>query len=536
MGDMCPGFKNFQTLHMKKFLVSAVLLSFSAAFYGYAELTDSQTKALDNIDRAMAVIDATWKSSIKGSATNMYLADTYNTVTKSASGPSDVWPYTAAIEAHNSLIEALEEVKDIAPELYAEKFGYYKEHLDQLIDNLEYYRGTYRLSSYATSNVEWSPFAVPRASQRGAANVSGILNVYDDQMWLARELIRAYRVTGNEDYLDEAAYLTDYVLEGWDCWRDENGKEYGGITWGPGYNSKHACSNAPIIQPLVWLHDIYKDRDDEITYYYRDETNIVKHEDLTRGEHYLNFARKVYDWQKEKLQHSSGCFWDMMGADGKIIVSRGYRQHVDCGGPTGNLYSYNTGTMIAGAAELYRVTDEQKYLDDLSSISKSSLSQFAAYKRTQGTYDFTTDQVATSGFNTWFNDVLIRSYFDAVPYSTNNSAKTGLNAIQTNLDFAFENHNRDNLLPIHLLTGWGNEEVTKGFHQFAFASLYGVLAQYQMMLDREAGVEDAVVDADAESSEVYDLKGRAMGTLDNVQDTLHRDIYIVGSKKVVLGK
>lgn len=64
-----------------------------------------------------------------------------------------------------------------------------KKQLNQLIDNLEYYRGSLKLSSYATSNKEWTPYAVPRASQRGAADVTGILNVYDDLMWLSRELI-----------------------------------------------------------------------------------------------------------------------------------------------------------------------------------------------------------------------------------------------------------------------------------------------------------------------------------------------------------
>ncbi|MCH5219147.1 MAG: hypothetical protein J1F20_01150 [Muribaculaceae bacterium] len=515
-------------------LLTGILWS-SCAVVG--QLTDAQQTAVNNITRAMAIADAAWSSSMKGTEDNMYMADTYNTQTGSASGPSDVWPYTAAIEAHNSILEALNELKEIDPILYDDYFDKYKEQLIRLIDNLEYYRGTYRLSSYATSNKEWSVYAVPRASVRGTANVTGILNVYDDQMWLARELIRAYRLTDNEDYLELASYLTDYVLEGWDCWRDENGEEYGGITWGPGYNSKHACSNSPIIQPLVWLSDIYSDRDDTVQYCYRQaETNNVVKETLPRTDYYLDFAKRIYHWQKDKLQHSSGVFWDMMGAPGEIIVSRGFRQHVDCGGPTGNFYSYNTGTMIAGAAELFRVTDDEDYRDDLSTISKASLNKFAKYVRKQNAYEFNTDATATSGFNTWFNDVLMRSYVDAYPYTTNTSANTGLTSFQTTLDYAFENHNRNNLLPIRLLDGWGNDVVTKAFHQFAFASEYALLAKWLLSKDQMNAVEDIIMRNVDDEEEVYSLTGRHIGTLKNVRDSLPKDVYIVGHSKVVLGK
>ena len=236
----------------------SLLMIAAASFPVLAEgaLTAEQETAIRNIERAIALTDATWKGSIKGQTDNLYMADTYNVRTGATSGPSDVWPYTAAIEAHNSILEALEAAKDIAPDLYDKNYEKYKTNLDKLIDNLEWYRGSYVLPSYAVSK-EVNPYAVPRAAQRNGADCTGILNVYDDQMWLSRELIRAYKLTGNEAYLKDATYLADYALEGWDCWRDANGEEYGGITWGPGYNSKHACSNGPIIQPLVWLSEIY---------------------------------------------------------------------------------------------------------------------------------------------------------------------------------------------------------------------------------------------------------------------------------------
>lgn len=508
------------------------------AFAGtHAASEDDIQTALRNIERAMAVADAAWEKTIRGSESNLYMVDVYDTQTGEVSGPSDVWPYTAAIEAHCSLLEALELIKDTDKELYDGKAGLYRTRLGLLIDNLEYYRGTYRLSSYATSNKEWSPYAVPRAGKKGGADVSGILNVYDDQMWLARELIRAYRLTGNEDYLERATYLTDYVLEGWDCWRDADGNEYGGITWGPGYNSKHSCSNAPIIQPLVWLHDIYKDSGAECDYYYRAADNSVKRETRQRAGLYLEFARKVYDWQKARLRHSTGVYWDMMGADNTILVQRGYRQHVECGAPGGSLISYNTGTMISGAAELYRVTGDETLKADITTTTKASLSQFSKYVRKHNTYEFNTDETAENGFNSWFNDVLMRSYVDAVPYSGNTTPAMALKSFQTCLDYAFENHNRDNLLPIHLLDGWGEETKTKGFHQFSFASEYAMLAVWLLTKDKTTdGISRIPSDRiTADAADVYTLSGIPVGKAHEVAGRLSRNVYIVGNRKQVLG-
>jgi predicted alpha-1,6-mannanase (GH76 family) len=522
---------------MQKAILAVAMFAAGSIIGSYAQ-SDTEL-AVRNVERAKAIVDVTWQKTIKGSTSNMYMADTYNTQTGSASSSSDVWPYTAAIEAHCSLLEALEAIKEINPDLYNNNYETYRTHLNQLLDNLDYYRGTYRLSSYATSNKEWSPFAVPRANTRGGADVSGILNVYDDQMWLAREIIRAYRITGENDYLELAAYLTDYVLDGWDCWRDDNGNEYGGITWGPGYNSKHACSNAPIIQPLVWLYEIYKDSDAEVEYYYRDESNSAKHEPRNRAEHYLEFAKKVYTWQRDNLYSSAGVYYDMKGGvDGNVQVKRGYRQHVDCGNAGGNYYSYNTGTMIAGGAELYKITGDETYQKQLSTSINSSRTQFTTYNRSLKSYVLKTDDVATSGFNTWFNDVLVRGIIDAEAYCTNSSAKTVLNSMQTALDYAFENNNRNNMLPIKLVDGWGDEVVTKGFHQFAFASEYAMLAVRLLNNLATEGVTTVNADAavDDANAMVYTLGGIALGPRSKVEANLPRGLYIVGKTKRYLGR
>ena len=521
-----------------------------------AELTADQQLAMRNIERAMAIADATWnKGAIVNGDKDIALCDVFDINVDDKSGPSDVWPYTAAIEAHCSMLEALDELAkvddDEAREFVAQHKAHYTEKLNQLIDNLEWYRGTYNLASYATSSKSVSPYAVPRAGRRNGADVSGILNVYDDQMWIARELIRAYRLTGNRAYLDRAVYLTDYALEGWDCWHDADGKEYGGITWGPGYNSKHACSNAPVIQPLVWLSDIYSEleKNDLLTadekayrFYDRDENNkvfVVKDNATPRSQRYLQFAGKVYDWQKANLYNpEKKVFWDMMGADNTIKVQGGYRQHVDCGTGVGSFISYNTGTMISGGTELYRTTGNDALLDDIQGYLEGSIRQFGVESgRNGGSYEFNTDANALQGFNTWFNDVLIRSFVDALPYFESSKVNIDkyLDYHQKNLDYAFENHNVGNLLPIHLRTGWGSEVKTKPFHQYSFASEYAILAKRLLSKDNEHSALSLVYAPPFdEGTDVYTISGVKIGAYSDVKNQLISGIYIIGNKKVFI--
>lgn len=496
-------------------------------------LTDREL-AVRNIERAIDIADATWEKCMIGTPDNMYMADSYDTANGNVSGPSDVWPLTAAIEAHCSILEAVMAAHNSSPDLYASYFEIYTTRLGILIDNLDYYRGTYRLPSYA-SNRQWSPFAVPRSAKRNEANVTGILNVYDDQMWLSRELIRAYRITKEDRYLDLATYLAEYVIDGWDCWRDSDGNEYGGITWGPGYNSKHSCSNGPIIQPLVWLAQIYDGTGEETTYYYRDAKNDVRQETRLRSELYLEFARKVYDWQKAKLGNGSGVYWDMMGAvTGEIEVSRGYRRHVDSGAPGGTFYSYNTGTMLGGGAELYKVTGDKSLKKDIDLTSSAAFSTFARYVRKPGVYVFNTDKNAMEGFNTWFNDVLLRAYVDAEPFADGNVAKRAIDNHQKCLDYAFENHNRGNMLPIHLIDGWGEETRTKGFHQFTFASEYALLARRLLESEAVSAITLTTVDYTKEDDSVFSLGGIYCGKYSEIKSFLPAGYYVVNRNKIFI--
>lgn len=317
--------------------------------------------------------------------------------------------------------------------------------------------------------------------------MSGVLNVYDDQMWLVRELCKAFEVTGESKYLEEAESLTAYVLDGWDCTIDPNGNENGGITWGPGYVTKHSCSNGPIISPLVWLAEHWSeiDKDAEITVGTISQDGTRNRVTMKKYQCYLEYAEKVYAYQKSHLLNEDGVYDDMMGGystgggnvEYETIGGTRYRKNTALYDRVGPAISYNSGTMLSGAADLYKATHDQAYLDDLTSLTSKSFSYFAklgTVKDGYYSYDIT-------GFRNWFNDVLMRGYVDCV--SLCGSAAAAIDSFQKNLDYAWDNFLYEDMLPTSLLGGWNmdrSKNSVEAMFTFAFASEYAVLAKYNL--------------------------------------------------------
>ena len=440
--------------------------------------------AEQNLLRAMELTDNAIASHFTGDG--MAMARFYNPYTKVRSEEKgSVWMYTSAIESVNAILHALEAQKDHGnATLYNEHFNRYSDLLANLYDNADYYLGTFELVSY-TQTKQWSVYGVNRGGSKGSAQVAGIENVYDDQMWLIRELLESYKVTGNNEYLQKAEYLTEYVLDGWDCTRDENGEERGGIPWGPGYVTKHACSNGPMVSPLVWLHELYKDKSDEITYRYIDaadkQTRVATQ--VKKSDYYLDFARRIYSWQKNQLLRADGVYDDMRGGcspgspETESVNGAVYRKGTTCQDRVGPAITYNSGTMLSGAADLYRATGDNSYLDDARKLSDASFQYFARLGQTKPDY-YTFD---ISAFRNWFNGVLMRGYVDVYPnYGT---AADYIASFQKNLDHGYDNFLYEGFLPTNLLVGWNRDNGknnTEGMFSFAFAAEYAVLSRYEL--------------------------------------------------------
>ena len=91
---------------------------------------------------------------------------------------------------------------------------------------------------------------------------------------------------------------------------------------------------------------------------------------MKKGGYYLDFAKRVYVYQKEHLLRSDGVYDGMMGgaSSGEILyeIVNGvkYRRNTHLPDRAGPAITYNSGTMLSGAADLYRVTGDSKYLQD----------------------------------------------------------------------------------------------------------------------------------------------------------------------------
>ncbi|MBR2063523.1 MAG: hydrolase, partial [Bacteroidales bacterium] len=153
-----------------------------------------------------------------------------------------------------------------------------------------------------------------------------------------------------------------------------------------------------------------------------------------------------------------------------------YRRHTNLSSRVGPAYSYNSGTMLSGAADLYRVVRDSRYLSDLQNLVSASFKYFAKLdKEKPGLYSYD-----VTGFNNWFNGVLMRGYLDAYPYDMN--AETPLQSFQDNLDYSWEKHMYESMLPTNLLLGWGSDRTkqnVEGMFMFAFAAEYAALARFK---------------------------------------------------------
>lgn len=146
---------------------------------------------------------------------------------------------------------------------------------------------------------------------------------YDDMEWNALAILRAYKATNDTKYKEAALQIWEYIKVGW------NSNAGGGITWVKGQEySKNACSNGPA---CILAARLYQE--------FGDESN-------------KEWALKIYNWEKSTLFNgNNGMVYDNINGDtGEIQKSW--------------IFTYNQGTFIGSAVELYKILGEKAYLSD----------------------------------------------------------------------------------------------------------------------------------------------------------------------------
>ncbi len=144
-------------------------------------------------------------------------------------------------------------------------------------------------------------------------------NFYDDMEWMALACLRAYGATNDGKYKTLAESLWTTIKGGWTT---VNG---GGIMWEKNSPaSKNACSNGPAIILAVRLYKLNNKPED------------------------LDWAKKIYNWQRANLVEAArGIVWDGFGNFNEGMV-----------------LTYNQGTWLGGALELYTITGDAQMRKD----------------------------------------------------------------------------------------------------------------------------------------------------------------------------
>ena len=310
-----------------------------------------------------------------------------------------------------------------------------KTQLTRLADintGMEYY-------GYQKDGKLWG-YVVNRGACELGATEAGL--AYDDNMWIAINFLRSYELTGKKFYLNRAEYIMKFLID--EAWFEP----LGGFFWDTRHEARHSCSNNPTIKIFV---DLYKH---------------------TGKKTYLTWAQKVYDFSYSTLKDKSrNIYEDLVGAS---FVNGEWVEGSSAG--TG-FYSYNTGTMISGAAALYGATKDKKYLDEALSCAEGAMKYFGDTGVKAGYTNF----ACTS--NIWFNAILLRGYMDLYPYAKTQTAKY-IEEFQKSMDYAYETFDADSkgYMPYNWLQGWDSSDRSyyrEALDMSANAEMYGMLAIWQ---------------------------------------------------------
>lgn len=157
----------------------------------------------------------------------------------------------------------------------------------------------------------------------------------DDMEWMALAQLRMYETTENDEYFLKAKQMyNDWIWPTWGPEKEEPWK--GGITWKTDVRkSKNACSNGPAAIIAARIYAMYDEIDDP---------------GKKPRRAYLRESIKIYTWLRDNLfDAATGRVFDNMNAQGRISPA---------------IYTYNQGTFIGAACELYNITGEKQYLAD----------------------------------------------------------------------------------------------------------------------------------------------------------------------------
>ncbi|MBJ6362985.1 glycoside hydrolase family 76 protein [Paenibacillus sp. GCM10012307] len=159
--------------------------------------------------------------------------------------------------------------------------------------------------------------------------------LYDDMEWMAIGWLRAFAVTGEEKYKKAVLELWTDIQTGWN---DHMG---GGIAWQKSQlDYKNTPANAPGVILAARLYRQFGNQED------------------------LEWAKRIYRWLKDNLvDPESGFAWDGMNRLGDGAIDKDWA------------FTYCQGVVIGAAHELYTITKEAAYGEDIARTSAAAIAR-----------------------------------------------------------------------------------------------------------------------------------------------------------------
>jgi predicted alpha-1,6-mannanase (GH76 family) len=222
-----------------------------------------------------------------------------------------------------------------------------------------------------------------------AQNGNTFLNdYYDDMEWNALAMLRAYNASGDGKFKSATLAVWNDIKTGW------NTQGNGGVAWRKSQPySKNACSNGPACILAARLYQQFQNEEDK------------------------TWALKIYAWEKETLFNpANGAVYDNLNANTGEIK-------------TGWIFTYNQGTFLGAALELYKITGEKSYLNDAVKAADYTLNNLVN----------SNDQVLKnegSGDGALFKGVFVRYFTQLIlsPDLTEGTRKRYVNFLQHNAE------------------------------------------------------------------------------------------------------
>jgi predicted alpha-1,6-mannanase (GH76 family) len=211
--------------------------------------------------------------------------------------------------------------------------------------------------------------------------------IYDDMMWWVMALARANQITGNPVYLQKAVAGFNRV------WNGSYDAVDGGMFWDFQHSGKNACINFPTVIAAMRL---YK---------------------LTNDASYLDKAKSIYAWAKINLVNTEGRV-----ADHKIGNNApGYED-----------YTYNQGTAIGAAMDLYKETKDNTYLNDAKLIADYTKNKMCTNEILPAEGDFNEQGVLKAIFAQYISQLIKEG-----------GQSQYLSWIQTNINTGWDNRDKE---------------------------------------------------------------------------------------------